>query len=66
MPDDRLPKKLLFGQVKGHRPPGCARSSFNDVAVRDCQLRRIHIPYKDAQNRLLWRDLPRTYLAQCC
>ena len=23
MPDDRLPEKLLFGQVKGCRPPGC-------------------------------------------
>ena len=23
--DDRLPKKLLFGQVKGRRPPGCPR-----------------------------------------
>ena len=55
MPDDRLPKKLLFGRVKGGRPPGCPRSSFNDVAVRDCQLRRIPKPYKDAQNRLLGR-----------
>ena len=62
---ERLPKKLLFGQVKGRRPPGCPRSSFNDVAVRDCQLRRITKPYKDAQNRLLWRDktcLTRTWL----
>ena len=42
---------ILFGQVKGRRPPGCPRSSFNDVAVRDCQLRRITKPYKDAQNR---------------
>ena len=41
MPDDRLPEKLLFGQVKGRRPPDCPRSSFNDVAVRDCQLHRI-------------------------
>ena len=56
IPDDRLLKKLLFGQVKGHRPPGCSRSSFNDVAVRDCQLRRITKPYKDAQNRMIWRD----------
>ncbi len=32
MPNDRLPKKLLFGQVKGVRPPGRLRSSFNDVA----------------------------------
>ena len=25
MPDDRLPKKLLVGQVKGCRPPNCRR-----------------------------------------
>ena len=56
MPDDILPKKLLFGQVKGCSPPGCPRSRFNDVAVRDCQLRCITEPYKDAQNRVLWRD----------
>ena len=70
MPDDRLPKKLLFGQVKGRHPPGCPESSFNDFAVRDCQLRRITKPYKDAQN-MTWaqekalegQNLPRTYLA---
>ena len=56
MPNDRLPEKLLFGKVKGRRTPGCTRSSFNDVAVRDCQLRRITKPYKDAQNRMLWKD----------
>ena len=56
MLDDRLPKKLLFGQVKGRRPPGGPRSSFNDVALRDCQNCRINRPYRDAQNRLLWRD----------
>ena len=60
MSDSRLHKKLLFGQVKGRRPPGCPRSSFTDVAVRDGQLRRLKLrrirkPYKDAQNRLLWR-----------
>ena len=55
----------LFGQVKGRQAPGCPRSSFNDVTVCDCQLRRIPKPYKDAQNRLLWRDktcLARTWL----
>ena len=35
MPNDRLPTKLLFGEVKGLRPPGRPRSSFNDVALRD-------------------------------
>ena len=37
MPDDKLPKKLLFGEVKGLCPPGRLRSSFNDVALRDFQ-----------------------------
>jgi len=56
MPNDRLPKKLLFGEVKELRPPGRPRSSFNDVALRDCQDCRISRPYRDAQDRLLWRD----------
>ena len=56
MPDDRLPKKRLFGEVKGLRPPGRPRSSFNDVTLRDCQNCRISRPYRDAQDRLLWRD----------
>ena len=32
MPNDRLPKQLLFGQVKGSRPSGWPRLSFNGVA----------------------------------
>ena len=56
MPNNRLPKKLLFGEVKGLRPPGRPRSSFNDVALRDCQNCRVSRPYRDAQDRLLWRD----------
>ena len=56
MPNDRLPKKLLFGEVKGLRPPGRSRSSFNDDALRDCQNCQIGRPYRDAQDRLLWKD----------
>jgi len=58
MPNNRLPKKLLFGEVrtKGLRPPGRPRSSFNDVALRDCQSCRFGRPYRDAQDKLLWRD----------
>ncbi len=33
----RLPNKLLFGEAKGLRLSGRPRSSFNDVALRDCQ-----------------------------
>ncbi len=43
-------------KVKGLRPPGRPRSCFNDVALRDCQNCRISRPYRDAQDRLLWRD----------
>ena len=50
-----------FSLVKGRRPPGCPRAGFNDVAVCDCQLRRISKAYKDAQNRLLWRDCVQTH-----
>ncbi len=29
--------RAVFGEVKGLGPPGRPRSSFNDVALRDCQ-----------------------------
>ena len=48
MPDDRLPKKLLVGQVKCTRPSGRPRLSYNDVASSDCCECRITRPYKDA------------------
>jgi len=37
MPNDRLLKKLLVGEVRGLRPPGRPKSNFNDVVLRDCQ-----------------------------
>ena len=55
MPSDRLPKKLVFGQVKGSCPSD-AQLSYNDVASSDCHECRITRAYRDAQNRLLWRD----------
>ena len=53
MPDDRLSKKVLFGQVKGCRPLGRPRLSFNDVTLHQVTEYCITRPYKDAQNRLL-------------
>ena len=47
-------RKLLFGEVKGLRSPG-PTSSFNNVALRDCQNWRISRPYRDAQDRLLYK-----------
>jgi hypothetical protein len=46
----------LFDEVKGLHPPDHSRSSFNAVALRDCQNCRISRPYRDAQDWLLWRD----------
>ena len=43
MPHDRLPKKLLSGEVKGARPLGRPRSSFTEVVLRDCQNCHISI-----------------------
>jgi len=52
----RMPRKLLFGDFKGLCPPGRTRSRFNDVAGPDCQKCCVSKPYRDAPNRLLWRD----------
>ena len=56
MHNNRLPKRLLFGEVKGLRPPGRPRSGFNDATLCDCQECRVSRPYRDVQDRLLWRD----------
>ncbi len=53
MPTDRLLEKLLFDEVKGPDPPGRPRSSFNDVALHDCQNCQIGRPSRDAQDRQL-------------
>ena len=45
-----------FGEVKWLCPRGCPRSAFNDVAICDCQKCFSSRPYRDAQDRLLWRD----------
>ncbi len=42
MPDDRLSKKLLFGEVKGLCPRGHAKSSSYDVASHDILSKLSH------------------------
>jgi len=46
----------LDGEVKGPCPPGCPRSSFNDVALCDCQACHVSRPHMHVQDRLLWRN----------
>ena len=50
MPNDRLPRMLLFGEVKGLRKPGRLGSTFADVVLRVCHGCRINRAYRDAQN----------------
>ena len=51
MPNDRLPKMLLFGEFKGLHQPGRLRSTFADVVLRLCHSCHINRGYRDAQNR---------------
>ena len=51
-----LPKKHLFGEFKGLRPPGRPRSSCNDVALCDCHDCQVGRPHRDAQDRLLRKN----------
>ncbi len=49
---------LTWGQIRRPQITNLtgSRSSFNDVALRDCQNCRTRRHYRDAQDRLLWRD----------
>ena len=57
MPNDRLPKKLLFGKVKGLRPPGLGLVSMMLRCVVVKTVVSIDLIYRGAQDRLLWGDL---------
>ena len=56
MLDTRLPKVMLFGQVKGSNPPGRPRKIWNDIVLSDFQQLNIRRPYRDAQDKPAWRD----------
>ena len=44
MPDTRLPKKVLYGQVKGRVVVGRPRKIWNDVLLTDTQSLNITRP----------------------
>ena len=55
MPDTRLPKKVLYGQVKGRGVVGRPRKIWNDVLLSDTHCLNIRRPHSDAQNRSAWK-----------
>ena len=55
MPDTRLPKKVLYGQVKGKGVVGRPRKIWNDVLLSDTQRLNIRRPHTDAQNKSAWK-----------
>ena len=64
MPDDRLSKKVLFGQVKGCRPLGRPRLSFNDVTLHQVTVMNAASLGHTKMLRTDYFDLPCTHLAQ--
>ena len=56
MLDNRLPKVMLFGQVKGSNPPGRPRKIWNDIVLSDLQQLNIKRPYRDVQHKSAWQD----------
>ena len=56
MLDSRLPKVVLFGQVKRSNPRGRPRKIWNDTVLSDLHQLNIKRPYRDAQNKSAWRD----------
>ena len=65
MPNDRLPKKLLFGQVKGSCPSGGARLSCDDVASSDCHECCITRPYNRFGETRLVLHIPSSLELEC-
>ena len=61
MPDSRLPKMLLHGQVARQNCRGKPRTVWNDVVLSDIHKLKLNHYIRDAQNKPVWRDL--TYVA---
>ena len=55
MPNSRLPKVMMFGQVKGTKCRGRPRSIWNDVVLCDLHHLNIRRPFRDAQDKPAWR-----------
>ena len=58
MPDDRLPKQILYGQLKdGQRRPGGPKKRFKDqakVALKKCKIQPSNLEIL-ADDRVSWR-----------
>lgn len=60
MPEERLPKKLLFGWLPQTRPAHGPRLRWKDRVADDLKRLNIHDWYAVAQDRAQWRGATRT------
>ena len=70
MLDTRLPKVMLFGQVKGSTPPGRPRKIWNDIVLSDFQMLTSHVPFVTLRTsqpgeKGLGPHTPSTYAGTC-
>ena len=67
MPNDRIPKQLLFGQLEqGHRHQGCPKLRYKDsikANKKSCGIDFLHFE-KLSSDRTNWRSLCRSSLQQ--
>jgi len=56
MPDNRIPKRVLFGKIEGKRPVGGPRKTWSDVVVKDLDNSNIRKWYKECQDKSGWRE----------
>ena len=57
MPDSRLPKLLLHGQVARQSCRGKPRTVWNDVVSSEMHKLKLNHYTRDAQNKPVWREL---------
>ena len=54
--NSRVPKVMLFGQIKGSNPPDQPSKICNDIVLSDFHQLNIRRPYCDAHDQPAWQD----------
>ena len=69
MSDDRIPKRMLFSFVEGHRPRGRPRAKWADLLINDLQvIRDLKLLvgrqqwYEQCNDKSRWRAMLQDYV----